>query len=107
MSASVVQGNRPLRFFSAAMLIILLVAHFMGSINLLEPSVLWIIVVMSLNALQASFTGFCPMFKDKEGNCVACGVQCSDKAANSSDNCCSNDKSETCCNSDTGNSDKK
>lgn len=77
MSSNVViKGNRPLRIFAGMMLLILLVGHFFDSVNLLEPSVFWLMIAMSVNALQASFTGFCPMFKDKEGNCAACGVQC-------------------------------
>lgn len=31
---------------------------------------------MSANAIQATFTGFCPMFKNAKGECVACGVVC-------------------------------
>ncbi|MDX1351471.1 MAG: DUF2892 domain-containing protein [Thiomicrorhabdus sp.] len=76
--SSVVKGNRPLRIFASLMLMLLLVAHLMQTINLLEPSILWLMILMAINALQASFTGFCPMFKDKQGNCAACGVQCCD-----------------------------
>ena len=102
LTASVVQGNRPLRFFAIMMLVVLIVAHFLGSINLLEPSVLWIMILMAANAIQASFTGFCPMFKDKEGNCVACGVQCSTSADSSSNSsaCCdasNTEKNAGCC----------
>ena len=99
--ASVVQGNRPLRIFSGMMLLILIVAHFMGSVDLTTPSVLWIMVLMSINALQASFTGFCPMFKDKEGNCVACGVQCSDSACSDTKDT-SKAKNTGCCDGDSG-----
>lgn len=101
MAGSVVQGNRPLRFFSLLILILLVVAHLLGTINLIDPSILWVLVVMSLNALQASFTGFCPMFKDKQGNCVACGVQCSDNESCKPEGCCpSNEVGSTCCQSE-------
>ena len=110
LTASVVQGNKPLRFFALMIMLILIVAHFLGTVNLLEPSILWVMVLMSLNALQASFTGFCPMFKDKDGNCVACGVQCSSSTTSSSKTeatgggCCdsNNDASKEsgCCGSD-------
>ena len=110
LTASVVQGNKPLRFFALMIMLILIVAHFLGTVNLLEPSILWVMVLMSLNALQASFTGFCPMFKDKDGNCVACGVQCSSSTTSSSKTeatgggCCdsNNDvsKESGCCGSD-------
>ncbi len=85
--ATVVKGNRPLRIFAALIFTILVLAHFFGSVDLTTPSVLWIMVLMSINAFQASFTGFCPMFKDKRGNCVACGVQCSETTDTKS-SCC-------------------
>jgi len=95
--ASVIKGNRPLRIFSALILVVLVVAHFMGSVDLTTPSVLWLMILMGLNAFQASFTGFCPMFKDKDGNCAACGVQCCDSTEDQSKEsaCCSSDSN--CC----------
>ncbi|CAN8142320.1 Inner membrane protein YgaP-like transmembrane domain-containing protein [uncultured Thiomicrorhabdus sp.] len=74
--SSVIKGNRPLRIFASMVLILLLVSHFMGQIDLTQISFLWVIVAMAINALQASFTGFCPMFKNSRGECVACGVAC-------------------------------
>lgn len=103
-----IQGNRPLRFFASMMLIILLIAHLTEAVDLTNFSVLWFIIFMSINALQASFTGFCPMFKDKEGKCVACGVQCSDSETstentqNKSSGCCDesgNNHQAECCQS--------
>lgn len=104
---SVVKGNRPLRIFAGLMLLILIVSHFMKTIDLTEPSILWIMILISVNALQASFTGFCPMFKDKNGNCVACGVQCSDESSgccDTSTSCC--DTSTDCCSSEKNNNEK-
>lgn len=99
-SSSVVQANKPLRMFAFLILTVLIIAHFLGTINLIEPSILWLPILMSLNAIQATYTGFCPMFKDKQGNCVACGVQCSENKADEA--CCdSSDKNKaSCCSSD-------
>lgn len=72
----VVKANRPLRFFAMAMAALVIVAHFVGQINLTEDWLFWILLAMSANAVQATFTGFCPMFKNAKGECVACGVAC-------------------------------
>lgn len=72
----VVKANRPLRFFAMAMMSLVIVAHFVGQINLTEDWLFWILLAMSVNAIQATFTGFCPMFKNGKGECVACGVTC-------------------------------
>ncbi|WP_228766950.1 MTH895/ArsE family thioredoxin-like protein [Thiomicrorhabdus heinhorstiae] len=106
-NASVVKGNRPLRIFASFMVILILVAHFLGQIDLTENWIFWIALAMAANAIQASFTGFCPMFKNARGECVACGVTCcapeeQTKAAAKSDCCGSSD----CC-SDTSSVDKK
>ena len=84
--SSVVKGNRPLRMFGIAVASVLVIGHFLGHLNLLEPSILWLLIFMSANAIQASFTGFCPMFKNAKGECVGCGVKCSD------DGCCDDSK---------------
>lgn len=102
MMNSFIKGNRPLRIFASMMLVLLLVSHFMGQVDLTEVSFLWVMIAMSINALQASFTGFCPMFKNGKGECVACGVACdapeeaqsqhskkSDSACCSGSDCCS------------------
>jgi len=96
MSSSI-KGNRPLRIFSGMVVVLLIVSHFMGQVDLTQISFLWLIIAMALNAFQASFSGFCPMFKNAKGECVACGVSCcesDDKPAES--NCCS-DASSDCC----------
>lgn len=74
--SSVVKGNRPLRFFAIMMVVLVVVAHFIGQIDLTENWIFWIMLAMAANAIQASFSGFCPMFKNARGECVACGVAC-------------------------------
>lgn len=83
----VVRGNRPLRFFAMMMAVLVLVAHFLGQIDLSQSWVFWILLAMSANAIQATFTGFCLMFKNANGECVACGVVCDSPN-------CSSDKSD-------------
>lgn len=100
--SSVVKGNRPLRIFALMILLVLSIAQFMGQIDLMEVSFLWLIIAMAINAIQATFTGFCPMFKNARGECVACGVACdtpacqpenpSEKAVGSSGEGCCADK---------------
>lgn len=80
MVAIVIKGNRPLRFFAMAMVALVLLAHVLGQIDLSQNWVFWIVLAMSANAIQATFTGFCPMFKNGKGECVACGVACDSSA---------------------------
>lgn len=82
--SSPIKGNKPLRMFASFMLIILIAGHLTDAINLMEMSVFWIMLVMILNALQASFTGFCPMFKNKKGECLCSATP--DKACDSAEN---------------------
>lgn len=90
MMNGVVKGNRPLRMFGIAVAAVLIIGHFLGHYDLLEPSILWLLLFMSANAIQASFTGFCPMFKNAKGECIACGVTCDDTAKSANDSgCCS------------------
>lgn len=95
-----IKGNRPLRFFAMMMIMLLIVAHFMGQVDLTEVSFLWLMILMALNAIQASFSGFCPMFKNARGECVACGVVCDpSQAKTESASCCGSDASSSCCDS--------
>ena len=73
--SSVVKGNRPLRFFAIMMVVLIVVAHFLGQINLTENWIFWIMLAMAANAIQASFSGFCPMFKTRAAN-VLLAVSC-------------------------------
>ncbi len=89
MSSSVVKGNRPLRMFAIMVLLVLAVSHMLGQIDLTKLSFLWLLILMALNALQASFSGFCPMFKNAKGECVACGVACNEPTTENKDaSCC-------------------
>lgn len=95
--SSVIKGNRPLRIFAGVVLVVLIVSHFMGQVDLTELSFLWLLIAMSINAFQASFTGFCPMFKNENGECVACGVACdSTSKKNESSSCCSSTEPDCC-----------
>lgn len=100
MSSSVVKGNRPLRMFAIMVLIVLGVAQLMGQIDLTDVSFLWLLILMALNALQASFTGFCPMFKNAKGECVACGVACDAPVSKDKEAACCSGENDSCCNTD-------
>jgi small redox-active disulfide protein 2 len=52
---------------------------------------------MSANAIQASFTGFCPMFKNARGECVACGVACDAPQGSTNKQGCCDSKDSNCC----------
>ncbi len=87
MNASqiVVKNNRPLRFFAMGMVVLIVAAHLTAQIDLRHDWVFWIMLAMSANAIQATFTGFCPMFKNARGECVTCGVTCDAPACTSRD----------------------
>lgn len=95
--SSVVKGNRPLRFFASFMVVLVIVAHFLGQIDLTQNWIFWIMLAMAANAIQASFSGFCPMFKNARGECVACGVACDTPQ----------DDAKPCCSTDCGGTDSK
>ncbi len=52
-------------------------AHFMGQINLMEMSWVWLTFFVGINLFQMGFTGFCPAtkilyaigLKDKQAGC--------------------------------------
>ena len=108
--SSVIKGNRPLRIFAGMVFGLLIVAHFMEQVDLTQISFLWLIIAMSINAFQASFSGFCPMFKNAKGECVACGVACDKSADASADtskpNACCSGAAADCCTDATSKSDK-
>lgn len=54
------KGNKMTRMMSVMVLISLAATHLSGQFNLLHPSFLWIAGFVSIMALQATFTGFCP-----------------------------------------------
>ena len=98
-----IQGNKPLRFFAAAMFSLTVGAHLLGQVNLLEAWMFWLILLMSANAFQASFTGFCPMFKNAKGECIGCGTTCSATSCAPASTetgvagCCAGETKTTCC----------
>ena len=73
------KGNRMMRMMSSLVLISLAATHLSGRFNLLQPSFLWIVGLVSFGAFQASFTGFCPsskLFSGATGNsCCAADKQ--------------------------------
>jgi hypothetical protein len=72
----VVKGNRPLRSFAVVMAALVIVSHLVGQVDLSEDWLFWIVLAIIANAIQATFTGFCPMFKNGKGECIACGLTC-------------------------------
>ena len=102
-----IQGNKPLRFFAAAIFTLTVVAHLLGQVNLLEAWIFWPVLLMSVNAFQASFTGFCPMFKNAKGECIGCGTTCGTSscapaaaetaAQAAAEGCCSGETKTACC----------
>ncbi len=68
-----------IRLIAIMILVPMALAHFTGQIDLTQPSWLWLTLFAGANALQASFTGFCPATKVFGKN-------------DSSESCCNNDK---------------
>jgi len=65
-------------------------AHFTGQVDLTQPTWLWLTLFAGLNALQASFTGWCPATKFiGNGKC---------------EEGCATESKTNCCNSATDNS---
>lgn len=104
-----IKGNVPLRLLGMMIFVMVGLSHLLGQIDLTQMSFLWVLLLMALNAVQASYTGFCPMIKNKDGECVACGVKCDDRSsetpsdAKGSQACCANPER---CGDETG-QDKK
>lgn len=63
-----------IRLIAIMILVPITLAHFMGQIDLTQPSWLWLTLFAGVNALQASFTGFCPANKifGSKNNSEAC-----------------------------------
>lgn len=57
------KGNGMARMISIMVLASLALTHFSGQVNLFAPTWLWLAGFVSLMALQATFTGFCPAGK--------------------------------------------
>jgi len=102
------KGNIMIRMISLMIIVPMLIAHFVGQINLLEMSWLWLTMFAGLNALQATFTGWCPVsrFMPKDPDTGACcaadtsGSCCTPKDSQdkqSKSSCCDTDDKEPCC----------
>ncbi len=74
------KSNLMIRLIALMILIPIALAHFSGQIDLTQPSWLWLTLFAGINALQASFTGWCPATKfigNKKSNaCCNDGSQC-------------------------------
>jgi len=104
------KGNIMIRMISLMIIVPVLLAHFSGQIDLLQPTWLWLTLFAGVNALQATFTGWCPVsrFLPKDPETGACcvsdttGTCCAGESKDVSNNCC-DDKDQTkksgCCDS--------
>jgi len=107
------KGNIMIRMISLMIIVPVLLAHFAGQIDLLQPTWLWLTLFAGVNALQATFTGWCPVsrFLPKDPETGACcvsdttGTCCAGEVKDAKDagnNCC-DDKDKTkesgCCDS--------
>ncbi|MCF6254398.1 MAG: DUF2892 domain-containing protein [Thiomicrorhabdus sp.] len=69
------KSNIMIRLIAIMILVPITLAHFTGQVDLTQPTWLWLTLFAGANALQASFTGFCPATKlfgkkdDTEASC--------------------------------------
>lgn len=78
------KSNIIIRLIAIMILVPITLAHFTGQVDLTQPTWLWLTLFAGANALQASFTGFCPatkFIKNKENSCDSekCCESSSDK----------------------------
>ncbi len=107
------KGNMMMRLIALMILVPVILAHFLGQVDLTQPTWLWLTLLAGLFALQSTFTGWCPATnvfgKDKNtGQCCAsdttgtcCEPIVDTSAEKSSDGCCSTneEKNAPCCDS--------
>ena len=114
------KGNIMIRMISIMIIVPILLAHYFGQVDLLKPTWIWLTLFAGANALQSTFTGWCPMgaFLPKDAKTGACrrsdttGTCCSTPEEPKSttaccgddvsrettkDACCSGDQKEPCC----------
>lgn len=114
------KGNIMIRMISLMIVVPVLLAHFTGQVDLLKPTWLWLTLFAGVNALQATFTGWCPVSRflphdEKTGACCisdtsgTCCAPSEEKPATSSccgedvsretkkTDCCSDNEKESCC----------
>jgi hypothetical protein len=80
------KGNNMMRLIALMILVPAALAHFTGQIDLSQPTWLWLTLLAGLNALQSTFTGWCPAstFFGKDKN---------------TGQCCATDTTGSCCDS--------
>lgn len=66
------RNNKTLRMMMMVLLLTIIGANFLGQVNLFEPSLLWLTLLILLMGLQATFTGFCPLEKVFGKKCETC-----------------------------------
>lgn len=87
------KGNKVVRLMAIMVLLPMIIAHWLGQVDMLTPSWLWITVFAGLIALQATYTGFCPgslvAKLSKDGQCCeGGGCATSEPAKHKSKNSC-------------------
>lgn len=105
------KGNIMMRLIALMILVPAALAHLSGQIDLAQPTWLWLTLFAGLNALQSTFTGWCPVatlcIKDKNtGQCCAsnstgtcCEPESKAAGTKSSGGCCSNNDAQSVCGS--------
>ena len=78
------KGNIMMRLIALMILVPAALAHFTGQIDLTQPTWIWLTLFAGLNALQSTFTGWCP----------ATNIFGKDK---NTGQCCASDTTGTCC----------
>lgn len=92
------KGNVMMRLIALMILVPMALAHFTGQVDLTQPSWLWLTLLAGANALQSTFTGWCPPAKFF-GNSSSTGSCCTPKS-----DCCADEKQSSCCSTETKNS---
>lgn len=105
------KNNLMVRMITLVITLSILIAHFVGQVDLLHPTWLWVSLFAALMGLQATFTGWCPSNLvgklSKSGECCPAGSCSTAKnevvKTETASACCSGQnetKQEGCC-SDT------
>ncbi|MDG6772816.1 MTH895/ArsE family thioredoxin-like protein [Thiomicrorhabdus sp. ZW0627] len=101
------KGNAMMRLLALMILVPLILAHFTGQVDLTKPTWLWLTLLAGLNALQSTYTGWCPPanFFNKDGKGASCcTTESSCCGEESKDSCCSSapaEKESACCSGDS------
>lgn len=110
------KGNLVVRLMAVMVVLPILIAHFVGQVDLLSPTWLWVSLFAGVMGLQATYTGFCPASLvakfSKTGECCpggSCGTKakqdkqacCGDDASNNTAGCCGGEKNDAVNNEST------